>query len=151
MGSPPISPASRRASLPVECTGQPLRRCTHCSLKAMNHSPKGEKWYHAFHFKRDNPITGYTSLPPSPPTPPPPNPSILSQPPAHRQGHSVSTHHFQDANVVDVKPRLAGFCMTTSMLYLCWGIILPTAERPVLEWQSPQRSSCCLQWPPKQD
>lgn len=31
------------------------------------------------------------------------------------------------------------------------GIILSTAERPVLEWQSPQSSSCCFQWPPKRD
>ena len=41
---------------------------------------------------------------------------------------------------------LLGYFNVVSML----GIILSTAEKPVFEWQCPQSSSCCFQWPPNE-
>lgn len=41
------------------------------------------------------------------------------------------------------------------MLYLCWGLFSLQRKKeekknPVLEWQCPQSSSCCFQWPPNE-
>lgn len=41
---------------------------------------------------------------------------------------------------------MLGYFNVVSML----GIILSTAEKPVLEWQCPQSSSYCFQWPPNE-
>lgn len=54
----------------------------------------------------------------------------------------------------DIHPLcvMLGYLNVVSML----GIILSTAEeeeekkKPVLEWQCPQSSSCCFQWPPNE-